>query len=239
MSQLHTSLHFHLTPINRSSHRDLIVNSRNFCPSIITGAENSSRLCYPRLWESRNRRALMLIAWTGGVNEYGKRDHESTQNEAEDNDTYAPPHKRHENTGRDFVKQSGTQIDSSDIVNFINISNIQNQAIFRPLINCHITKQIWMEFKKKLEYRLRKRLRELTENDVNSMEHVLEMVDLLYLLKMFNISDPNFETFVQKADDGEKQLREGLDQAKEGYDKLKLAVSDALRSSTRPDSYMY
>ncbi|KAJ6350903.1 hypothetical protein OIU78_006931 [Salix suchowensis] len=41
MPQLHPSLHFHLTPI---------------------GAENPSlsRLCYRRLWGSRNRRALIL-----------------------------------------------------------------------------------------------------------------------------------------------------------------------------------
>ncbi|CAF1751008.1 unnamed protein product [Brassica rapa subsp. narinosa] len=49
MPQLHTSLHFHLTPIvmiNGSSRR----------------AENPllSRLCYRRLWGSRNRRALIL-----------------------------------------------------------------------------------------------------------------------------------------------------------------------------------
>ncbi|MBA0763003.1 hypothetical protein Gotri_012533 [Gossypium trilobum] len=37
MPQLHTSLHFHLTPIvmiNDSSHRDLLLNSQNFCHSI-------------------------------------------------------------------------------------------------------------------------------------------------------------------------------------------------------------
>nr|VDD65673.1 unnamed protein product [Brassica oleracea] len=35
MPQLHTSLHFHLTPIvmiNGSSRRDLLLNSQNFCP---------------------------------------------------------------------------------------------------------------------------------------------------------------------------------------------------------------
>lgn len=51
MPQLHTSLHFHLTPIvmiNGSSRRDLLLNSQNFCRSIPTGAENPllSRLCY-------------------------------------------------------------------------------------------------------------------------------------------------------------------------------------------------
>ncbi|TYH79923.1 hypothetical protein ES332_D03G097300v1 [Gossypium tomentosum] len=65
MPQLHTSLHFHLTPIimiNGSSHRDLLLNSQNFCHSILAGTENPlpSRLCYRRLWGSRNRRALIL-----------------------------------------------------------------------------------------------------------------------------------------------------------------------------------
>ncbi|PHT51009.1 hypothetical protein CQW23_10756 [Capsicum baccatum] len=66
MPQLHTSLHFHLTPIvmiNGSSRRDLLVNSqKNFCHSIPAGAENPSlsRLCYRKLWGSRNRRALIL-----------------------------------------------------------------------------------------------------------------------------------------------------------------------------------
>ncbi|KAK3182933.1 hypothetical protein Dsin_030219 [Dipteronia sinensis] len=65
MPQLHTSLHFHLTPIvmiNGSSRRDLLLNSQNFCRSIPAGAENPSlsRLCYQRLWGSRNRRALIL-----------------------------------------------------------------------------------------------------------------------------------------------------------------------------------
>ncbi|OIT06013.1 trans-resveratrol di-o-methyltransferase [Nicotiana attenuata] len=66
MPQLHTSLHFHLTPIviiNGSSRRDLLLNSqKNFCRSIPAGAENPSlsRLCYRRLWGSRNRRALIL-----------------------------------------------------------------------------------------------------------------------------------------------------------------------------------
>ncbi|KAD7480113.1 hypothetical protein E3N88_03249 [Mikania micrantha] len=65
MPQLHTSLYFHLTPIvmiNGSSHRDLLLNSQNFCRSIPAGAENPSlsRLCYRRLWGSRNRRALIL-----------------------------------------------------------------------------------------------------------------------------------------------------------------------------------
>ena len=51
MPQLHTSLHFHLTPIvmiNGSSRRDLLLNSQNFCRSIPAGAENPSlsRLCY-------------------------------------------------------------------------------------------------------------------------------------------------------------------------------------------------
>ncbi|KAJ6318289.1 hypothetical protein OIU76_013762 [Salix suchowensis] len=65
MPQLHPSLHFHLTPIviiNDSSRRDLLLNSQNFCRSIPAGAENPSlsRLCYRRLWGSRNRRALIL-----------------------------------------------------------------------------------------------------------------------------------------------------------------------------------
>ncbi|MBA0618454.1 hypothetical protein Godav_027797 [Gossypium davidsonii] len=54
MPQLHTSLHFHLTPIvmiNGSYHRDLLLNSQNFCHSIPAGTVNPlpSRLCYPRL----------------------------------------------------------------------------------------------------------------------------------------------------------------------------------------------
>ena len=68
MPQLHTSLYFHLTPIvmiNDSSRRDLLLNSQNFCRSIPVGAENPSlsRLCYLRLWGSRNRRTLIL-GWT-------------------------------------------------------------------------------------------------------------------------------------------------------------------------------
>ncbi|KAI4302083.1 hypothetical protein L6164_035298 [Bauhinia variegata] len=48
--------------INGSSRRDLLLNSQNFCRSIPAGAENPSlsRLCYRRLWGSRNRRALIL-----------------------------------------------------------------------------------------------------------------------------------------------------------------------------------
>ncbi|KAL7213857.1 hypothetical protein ACSBR2_016398 [Camellia fascicularis] len=56
MPQLHTSLHFHLTPIvmiNGSSRCDLLLNSQNFCHSIPAGAENM-------LWGSQNRRALIL-----------------------------------------------------------------------------------------------------------------------------------------------------------------------------------
>nr|GEV03674.1 metallocarboxypeptidase inhibitor [Tanacetum cinerariifolium] len=65
MPQLHTSLHFLLTPIvmiNGSSRHDLLLNSQNFYRSIPVGAENPSlsRLCYRRLWGSRNRRALIL-----------------------------------------------------------------------------------------------------------------------------------------------------------------------------------
>ncbi|KAJ6941458.1 hypothetical protein NC651_007287 [Populus alba x Populus x berolinensis] len=50
MPQLHTSLHFHLTPIvmiNDLSFCDLLLNSQNFYRSIPAGAENSSlyRLC--------------------------------------------------------------------------------------------------------------------------------------------------------------------------------------------------
>ncbi|GAV84983.1 LOW QUALITY PROTEIN: hypothetical protein CFOL_v3_28423, partial [Cephalotus follicularis] len=65
MPQLHTSLHFHLTPIvmiNGLSHRDLLLNSQNFCHSIPPGIENPSlsQLCYRRLWGSQSRRALIL-----------------------------------------------------------------------------------------------------------------------------------------------------------------------------------
>ncbi|KAK7262996.1 hypothetical protein RJT34_30580 [Clitoria ternatea] len=47
---------------NGSSRRDLLLNSQNFFRSIHAGAENPSlsRLCYQRLWGSRNRRALIL-----------------------------------------------------------------------------------------------------------------------------------------------------------------------------------
>ncbi|CAN6446823.1 unnamed protein product [Victoria cruziana] len=65
MHQLHTSLHFHLTPIvmiNGSSRHDLILDSQYFCRSIPVGIENPSlsQLCYQRLWGSRNRRTLIL-----------------------------------------------------------------------------------------------------------------------------------------------------------------------------------
>uniref|UniRef100_A0A3Q7HP82 Uncharacterized protein n=1 Tax=Solanum lycopersicum TaxID=4081 RepID=A0A3Q7HP82_SOLLC len=66
MPQLHTSLHFDLTPIlmiNGSSCRDLLLNSqKNFCCSITVGAENPSlsQLCYWKLWGSWNWRALIL-----------------------------------------------------------------------------------------------------------------------------------------------------------------------------------
>lgn len=58
MPQLHTLLHFHLTPIvmiNGSSRRDL--DFQDFCRSIPAGAENPSlsRLCYRRLWGSPGR----------------------------------------------------------------------------------------------------------------------------------------------------------------------------------------
>ncbi|KAK7370725.1 hypothetical protein VNO78_37278 [Psophocarpus tetragonolobus] len=48
--------------LNGSSRRDLLLNSQNFFRSIPAGAENPSlsRLCYRRLWGSRNRRALIL-----------------------------------------------------------------------------------------------------------------------------------------------------------------------------------
>ncbi|KAJ0101107.1 hypothetical protein Patl1_05112 [Pistacia atlantica] len=46
MPQLHTSLHFHLTPIvmiNGSSRRDLLLNSQNFCRSIPCEKREPSR----------------------------------------------------------------------------------------------------------------------------------------------------------------------------------------------------
>ncbi|KAK9080969.1 hypothetical protein Scep_031002 [Stephania cephalantha] len=48
--------------INGSSRRDFLLDSQNFCRSIPAGAENPSlsRLCYRRIWGSRNRRALIL-----------------------------------------------------------------------------------------------------------------------------------------------------------------------------------
>ncbi|QHO12803.1 uncharacterized protein DS421_15g510010 [Arachis hypogaea] len=47
---------------NSSSRRDLLLNSQSFFRSIPAGTENPSlyRLCYRRLWGSRNRRALIL-----------------------------------------------------------------------------------------------------------------------------------------------------------------------------------
>ncbi|PPD97659.1 hypothetical protein GOBAR_DD05319 [Gossypium barbadense] len=68
MPQLNTSLQFHLTPIvmiNDLSRCDLLLNSQNFCHSILVGTENPlpSRLCYQRLWGIRNRRAHNL-GWT-------------------------------------------------------------------------------------------------------------------------------------------------------------------------------
>ncbi|XLS65668.1 hypothetical protein HN51_025642 [Arachis hypogaea] len=47
---------------NGSSRRDLLLNSQSFFRSIPAGAEKPSlsRLCYRRLWGSRNRRALIL-----------------------------------------------------------------------------------------------------------------------------------------------------------------------------------
>ncbi|CAN4128265.1 unnamed protein product [Withania somnifera] len=65
MPRLHTSLHFHLTPIvmiNGLSHRGLLLNSQKLRCCIPTGPENPSlsRLCYRKLWGSWNRRALIL-----------------------------------------------------------------------------------------------------------------------------------------------------------------------------------
>ncbi|KAK8925680.1 hypothetical protein KSP39_PZI018467 [Platanthera zijinensis] len=65
MPKLHTSLHFHLAPIvmiSGSSRRDQLLDSQYFCRSIPAGAENPplSRLCYRKLWGSRNKRALIL-----------------------------------------------------------------------------------------------------------------------------------------------------------------------------------
>uniref|UniRef100_A0A8S0YB50 Uncharacterized protein n=1 Tax=Spirodela intermedia TaxID=51605 RepID=A0A8S0YB50_SPIIN len=64
MPQLHTSLHFHLTPIvmiNGSSCRDLILDSQYFCHSIPQGREPVAvSAMLPGLWGSRNRRALIL-----------------------------------------------------------------------------------------------------------------------------------------------------------------------------------
>ncbi|QHN77817.1 Ribosomal protein [Arachis hypogaea] len=47
---------------NGSSRCDLLFNSQSFFRSIPAGAENPSlsRLCYRRLWGSRNRRSLIL-----------------------------------------------------------------------------------------------------------------------------------------------------------------------------------
>ena len=64
MPQLHTSLHFHLTPIvmiNGSSRRDLLLNSQNFCRSILKG--------------QRTRRYLGCA--TGGSGEVGIGEHSS------------------------------------------------------------------------------------------------------------------------------------------------------------------
>jgi len=59
----HCTSTWHLSLIrNGSSCCDLLLNSQNFFRSILAGVENPSlsRLCYQRLWESRNRRALIL-----------------------------------------------------------------------------------------------------------------------------------------------------------------------------------
>ncbi|GJY88565.1 hypothetical protein Tco_0503193 [Tanacetum coccineum] len=68
MPQLHTSLHFHLTPIvmiNGSSRRDLLLNSQNFCRSIPAGAENPSLSlgCASEALGKSDRRATHL--WGG------------------------------------------------------------------------------------------------------------------------------------------------------------------------------
>ncbi|XXG57137.1 hypothetical protein AAC387_Pa03g4369 [Persea americana] len=65
MPQLQTSLHFRLTPIviiNGSSRRDLILDSQDFCRSVLAGAQNPPlpQLYYRTLRGSRNRRALIL-----------------------------------------------------------------------------------------------------------------------------------------------------------------------------------
>ncbi|KAL4185789.1 hypothetical protein AMTRI_Chr10g232470 [Amborella trichopoda] len=74
MPQLHTSLHFHLTPImmiNGSSRCDLILDSQYFCHSYPKGIENPSlsRPWYQGLWGSRNKRALIL-GWVDAFNSY-------------------------------------------------------------------------------------------------------------------------------------------------------------------------
>ena len=56
MFQLHTSLHFHLTPIvmiNNSSRRDLLFHSKTIYRFIPVGVENPSlsQLCYQSLWD--------------------------------------------------------------------------------------------------------------------------------------------------------------------------------------------
>nr|VDD65922.1 unnamed protein product [Brassica oleracea] len=64
MPQLHTSLHFHLTPIvmiNGSSRRDLLLNSQNFCPPSPQGRR--TRCC--------------LGCATGGSGEVGIGEHSS------------------------------------------------------------------------------------------------------------------------------------------------------------------
>ena len=67
MPQLHTSLHFHLTPIvmiNGSSRRDLILDSQYFCRSIL--CKDREPVVVPAVFSTRssqgskNRRALIL-----------------------------------------------------------------------------------------------------------------------------------------------------------------------------------
>ena len=67
MPQLHTSLHFHLTPIvmiNGSSRRDLILDSQYFCRSI--PCKDREPVVVPAVFATRvsqgskNRRALIL-----------------------------------------------------------------------------------------------------------------------------------------------------------------------------------
>ncbi|XP_059667515.1 uncharacterized protein LOC132312961 [Cornus florida] len=91
-------------------------------------------------------------------------------------------------------------------------------------------RRILNDFKKTMEPSLRTLLEELSKNDLD-MEHCLEIADSANVLSLFRFSNPQFEDFFNKAGNGEKKLREGLMQVKEGHELLRSAVKGMLKSS--------